>query len=178
MWIVGNGMDYTDRFVAPAGERVTKTLRTTVTDSRLNVVFNAVSSAKWLVSSMIVKRIDPIVAHVPIRRAAPGAELPVCATVSGQAAIKNVRVVYGSEKRGWARTAMEKNGEYTYSGAIPADALVAGLAYFIEADDDHGGSGAYPLEGSLHPYASLSREMISLRPSRRLPLQAAEPASR
>jgi len=151
IWIVGNGMDFTERFVLPAGERVTTTLRTTVTDGRLNVVLNAASSGQWIVNSMIVRRIDAVVAHVPIRKAAPRGELPVCATVSGPAAIEAVRLVYGSEERGWACATMEKNGKHTYRAAIPAEAVVDGLAYFIEANDEDGGSASYPPDGGLQP---------------------------
>jgi len=151
MWIAANGMDSTERFAVPARRRVEKTLRTTVTDGRLNVVFNAVSSGQWIVNSMTVERIGPVVSHVPVRRAAPGGELVVRATVSGSAPIRVVRVGYGSEKEGWAYATMEATGPCTYRATIPASAVADGMAYFIEAVDEDGASAAFPPDGGLRP---------------------------
>jgi len=151
MWIVANGMDSTDRFVVPAGERVERTLETTVTDNRLNVVFNSASTAKWLVNSMEVRRVEPVIAHVPIRKTAPGRDLLIRATVSGPDPIASVRLNYGSRERGYVHVAMEPTEPHVYRATILGSAVDGNMEYTIEAIDQAGRRTTFPREGSLKP---------------------------
>jgi hypothetical protein len=144
MWIVANGMDSTDRFVVPAGEKVEKRLSTTVTDNQLNVVFNSASDAKWLVNSMVVARVEPTIAHVPIRKVAPRTDLVIRATIGGPSPITDVSLVYGSRDRGYNRIPMERRAPYIYQAVIPCSELVDGMGYFIEAVDEMGRCLTFP----------------------------------
>lgn len=151
MWIVANGMDSTERFVVVGGQRVEKTLNTTVTDNRLNVVFNCVTNAKWLVNSMIVTRLEPTIAHIPIRKVTPGKDIVIRATINGPDSLTHTRVVYGSLKQGYTYVSMERTAPYLYRAVIPNSAVVDGMAYFIESVDEAGRRATFPRDGSLYP---------------------------
>jgi len=151
MWIVANGTDSTERFMVPAGQRVEKTLSTTVTDNRLNVVFNSASNAKWLVNSMVVTRVEPTVAHVPIRKTSPGTDLMIRATVGGSDPLTDVRVWYGGKEQGYKHVLMERTAPYLYRAVIPKEAVVDVMEYFIEAVDQAGRCVTFPGDGRVHP---------------------------
>jgi hypothetical protein len=147
MWIEANGIDYTDTFRVPAGGRVEKKIRTSVTDGKLYLVFDATSDGRWNAGEIAVMRDGPAVAHVPVRKAAPGADLAVRATVDDTAA--RVRLVYGSAEGGFAVAAMTPAGALRYRAAIPAARVAPGLRYFIEAEDSAGRCGRYPARGAV-----------------------------
>ena len=147
MWIEANGIDYSDTFQVPAGGRVEKKIRTAVTDGKLYVVFDAPSNGRWSAGAITVTRDGPAVAHVPVRKAAPGADLAVRATVDETAA--RVRLVYGTAEAGFAAAAMTPAGACRYRAAIPASRVVPGLRYFIEAEDKDGRRGRYPAQGAV-----------------------------
>ncbi len=151
MWIVANGMDSTERFVVPAGQRVEKMLSTTVTDNRLNVVFNSASDAKWLVNSMVVTRVEPTIAHVPIRKAVPGKDLEIRVTIGGPDTIELAHVVYGSREQGYTHASMKQAAPHIYQADIPGSAVSDGMEYFIEAVDVLGRHTTFPRDGSLYP---------------------------
>jgi hypothetical protein len=138
MWIEANGIDYTDVFRVPAGTRVEKKLAASVTDGALNVVFDATSDGRWHVSTMAVTRVDPLIAHVPVRRIAPGEDLVIRATVSAEKPLARVRVGYGDARRGYRYAGMEQIGPLRYRAVIPQAGAGNELSYFIEAVDSPG----------------------------------------
>jgi len=144
MWIVANGMDSTRHFVVPAGEEVKKIFATAVTDGRLNIVFNATSGGTWIVNSLAVKRAGPEIAHVPTRKAAPGAALSINATVGPSEGLASVHLTYGSTEDGYTRVSMQQTGPHRYGAAIPESSVEEGVAYFIEAADHFGRLATYP----------------------------------
>jgi hypothetical protein len=152
MWIAANGIDYTDVFRAPAGTRVEKKLAASVGDGKLNVVFDATSDGRWQVSAMTVTRVDPLIAHVPVRRIAPGEDLVIRATVSAEKPAARVRVGYGEARRGYSYASMEQTGPLLYRAVIPGG---AGLEYFIEALD---GAGRQAQHGPVSVMVTSDRE--------------------
>jgi hypothetical protein len=100
MWIELNGVEYSDVFSVPVGQQVEKTMETTAVNGKLKVLFDNATSADWYVSTLEVTRIDPTIAHVPIRRIAPAQNLEVRASVAGVAPISAVRVYYGDDRQG------------------------------------------------------------------------------
>lgn len=141
MWIEANGADYSEPFRVPAGGVVEKSIETTVADGKLHVVFDAVSSARWNVTTMTVSERGPRIAHVPVRRAAPSRQLTVSATIGVEAGPALAFVLYGSRSRGFARAAMREAGPGLYRGVVPAERVEPGLEYRIEAADARGGHG-------------------------------------
>ena len=144
MWIVANGMDSTGQFTVAAGRRVEKKIETTVTDGRLTVAFNSASDSRWLVNSMVVRRIEPAIAHFAIRRASPGEALSIWATVTGPDEIRSVRLCRGSARGGYSFITMKRTDPMVYRGEIPASAVTEGLEYYIEAVDEAGRHATFP----------------------------------
>jgi hypothetical protein len=150
MWIELNGVAYSDLFTVPAGQTVEKTLETSSVDGKLKILFDRATSADWYASTMVVTRVDPVIAHVPVRRMSPGRDLVLKASVSGVASVSSVRVRYGDAHRGWA-SADFACGEQLCRAVIPAAKITNGMSYFIEASDASGRVATYPEEGRLHP---------------------------
>ncbi len=71
------------------------------------------------------------IAHVPVRRAAPGEDLLIRATVSGSGA--DARVKYRTGRGGYSSLGMERTAPSLYRAAIPGAKVTQGLTYFIEA---------------------------------------------
>jgi hypothetical protein len=169
MWIEANGVERTDVFTVKAGERVERTLDTEVRDGKLHVLFGDTSMGQWHISKMTVTRIEPLIAHVPVRRIRPDENFVIRATISGEDAIRAVRV--GLEGAGGYRYRnMERSGPYQYqlrlsAGewkqiCLPVSATTgrnvrqhSGLNYFLEAVDEKGRRSSYPAEGREHPVA-------------------------
>jgi len=149
MWIETQGIESTDHFLVPAGTSVEKKLKARVTDGRLNVIFNSNAAGDWIVDTMVVERVGPLIAHVPVRRTTGLGGLEIAATVSGSDPIRSVRLLYGSEKTGFTATVM--NGDLIYRAAIPRAALVDGVGYFIDAVDSAGRGVTFPREGADAP---------------------------
>ncbi|MBM4032364.1 MAG: hypothetical protein FJ291_11315 [Planctomycetes bacterium] len=80
----------------------------------------------------------PAIAHVPTRKAPPGNDLAIRATVSGPKPIAAVRLGLRTAQGQAAYTDMEPAGPFRYRGAIPAARVAEGLTYFIEATDEAG----------------------------------------
>jgi hypothetical protein len=99
---------------------------------------------------MVVTRIDPIIAHVPVTRLAPVQDLKLRATVAGTAPITEVRAWYGNARLGFTMTKMEGDAPL-YQGTIPASKLTAGMSYFLEAIDASGRISTFPEEGRANP---------------------------
>ena len=77
-----------------------------------------------------------MIAHVPIRKAAPEKDMAVRATVAGTNPIATVRVGFRTGQGETAYADMEPAGPFRYRGMIPGTRVVEGMTYFIEASDD------------------------------------------
>ena len=67
-----NGVEYSDIFSVPAGQTVERTMETTAVEGKLKVLFDHATSADAYASTLVVTRIDPVIAHIPVRRLRPG----------------------------------------------------------------------------------------------------------
>ncbi|MEK7404608.1 MAG: hypothetical protein AAB225_05825 [Acidobacteriota bacterium] len=134
MWIEVEGRHTTGPFRVPAGQRVEKTLEARVVNNRLGISFVSGTGATWLVNDLIITRVGPTIAHVPRHRARAGRDFPIRATVNGPAPLREVRLVYGAGRA----APMKAAGPFRYTAPIPAAALVDGLSYTIEAEDQTG----------------------------------------
>lgn len=150
MWIELNGVDYSDVFSVPAGQPVERTMETKAVDGKLKVLFDHGTSADAYASTLDVTRIDPAIAHIPVRRLAPGQDLKLRATVAGSAPISNVRVYYGDAHRGFTVAELHGDGPL-YQGTIPASKLTSGMSYFLEAIDSSSRTSTFPEDGSSQP---------------------------
>ncbi len=98
-------------------------------------------------------RAGPLIAHVPTRKASPGQDLVVRATVSGKEPIGRVRVGYRSGAGNIAYADMGRTAPFVYCAAIPESAVTEGLTYFIEATDEAGRRAIWPPDGRTEPIA-------------------------
>jgi len=94
-----------------------------------------------------------MIVHVPIRKIAPGKDLVIRATVSGQNAITSVRVSYSTGQGNYKYVSMEQTEPFLYRTVILGSEVTKGLNYFIEAIDKTGQIAMYPSEGRAHPIA-------------------------
>ncbi|MGH9160958.1 MAG: hypothetical protein ACRD2X_13360, partial [Vicinamibacteraceae bacterium] len=148
MWFVAEGRDSTTRFTVPAGQLVEQTLRTRVVDERLDVLVNSTTDGDWILNSLVITRVEPIIGHVPIRRVSGDQDVTVRATISGPDPIRSAEVTYGSETGGYRRVSMTPSGPSTYQAIVPRSDLVDGLRYFITVVDAAGRRGSLPREGA------------------------------
>ena len=155
MWIEVNGVQYTDTFTVPAGQDVHRTIEASAVDGKLKVLFDNATSADWHASTMTVTRVDPWIAHIPVRRLFPGQELVLRATVTGVAKVTRVRVCYGDRIHGFTSSDMGQTQAGLYRVSIPQSKVVDGLKYFLEAEDASGRIStwpdAWPDNGRAHP---------------------------
>jgi hypothetical protein len=149
MWIEVNGAEYSDIFTVPQGQHVERTIETTAIDGKLKVLFDNATSADWYASTLVLTRIDPVIAHVPVSRLAPAQDLTLRATVEGIAPIASVRVYYGDASHGFTTAEMHGDGPL-YSVTIPASKIAGGTSYFLEAVDTSGRMSTFPQDGSSH----------------------------
>lgn len=154
MWIVAQGRESTEHFSIPAGQLVEKRLRPRVVDGRLNVVFNCATDGDWIINSMVVDRVEPVIGHVPVRRTAPGADVTIRATVSGPDPIRDVRLISGSPANGYRAVPMVAAVavEDRYEASIPASEVKDGLAYYLEASGADGRRVTLPRAGADAPF--------------------------
>lgn len=162
MWIEANGSDYSDVFRTPAGPPEEHKLLTAVTDGSLEVVFGSTSDGTWAARDVTAVRIDPLIAHVPVRTLAPGADFVVRATVSGVDPIARVRLVYGNE-RGYRTQELTTTGPWRYQTKVPGTNLGSTLNYFLEAVDRRGRQSRWPAEGKVAVTITSDREPPNLR---------------
>ena len=80
----------------------------------------------------------PAIAHVPIRKAPPGRELTVRATVDSKEPIADVRVAYRRGPGEYQYAAMRPQERYVYRAVIPGRDVNKALEYSIEAVDASG----------------------------------------
>ncbi len=150
MWIVAEGRDSTDWFEVPAGESVRRILRTTVRDNRLDVVFNATTDGDWIINSLKIDRVEPMIGHVPIRRTTGHEDLILRATVAGPDAIRSVVLKYGNTQQ-YSHIDMHPTGDDTYEAVVPRSELGQGLTYFLEVTDAAGRRAWFPRSGAEKP---------------------------
>ena len=150
MWIELNGVEYSDVFAVPAGMPIHRVMETSVITGKLNILFDHATSADWYASTLVVTRIDPLIAHVPDQRLAPGQGLNLRATISGADDIKSARVFIGDATHGFTSTEMKANGAL-YSVNIPAARLGLNTAYYLQATDASGRLSTLPENGSAAP---------------------------
>jgi hypothetical protein len=154
MWIETDGSEYSDTFTVPAGQSVERTLETTAVDGKLKVLFDHATSADSYAGTLAVSRVDPLIAHVPVRRLNLGQDLNLRATVAGVAAIEGVRVYFGNPRRGFATAQLHGDGP-VYSATIAAAKLAGGTSYFLQATDSAGRVSTFPEGGASQPIAVL-----------------------
>jgi len=136
----------------PAGQTVERTLETTAVDGRLKVLFDHATSADAYAGTLAVSRVDPVIAHVPVRRLAPGKDLQLRATVAGVVAIEDVRVYFGNSRAGFSAVELGRDG-MIYSATIPAARLGGATSYFLRATDSTGRVSTFPEGGASQPIA-------------------------
>ena len=151
MWIELNGGVTSDIFPVPAGQTVERTLEASTVNGKLAVLFDNATSGSWHAGSLTVTRADPLIAHVPVRRLAPGEDLTVRATVSGVDPIARVRVYYGDPQRGFQALDMQSGAVNLYRSVIPASAAAGEMSYFLEAVDSRGRVSTWPPDGRSGP---------------------------
>jgi hypothetical protein len=149
MWIEVNGREYSDIFTVPAGRHIEKTIEATAVDGKLNVLFEKGASADWYAGSLVITRVDPIIAHIPIRRLAPDEDLHLRATLAGVTPIANMRVHYGDLAHGFSTLELEGPGPL-YHVTIPTSKITEGTSYFLEATDSAGRISTFPEHGRSH----------------------------
>ncbi|HWB82722.1 MAG TPA: hypothetical protein VG675_01195 [Bryobacteraceae bacterium] len=169
MWIEANGIDYTKPFTVPAGQLVEKTLETSAVNGKMQILFDKATSADWYASTLTITAVDPLIAHVPVRRLSPGEDLILRATVSGVDAVSGVQVVYGNTERGFATATMERVAPLLYRTVIPAARIAGGTTYTIEATDSAGRSNstksvAVMVTGDHAPPALTQMPLTKIRP--------------
>ncbi|HWB86325.1 MAG TPA: hypothetical protein VG675_19440 [Bryobacteraceae bacterium] len=151
MWIEANGEDHTDTFSVNAGASVERKLETAVRDGKLNLMFANPSEGSWTVSRMVVTRVEPRIAHVPVRVIHPGEDLVLKATVAADGDLQSVRAYFGDTAHGFTARDLEHVGTAQYRLTIPAAECTAGTHYFLEAVDSKGRRATYPHEGREQP---------------------------
>lgn len=95
----------------------------------------------------------PWLAHVPKRKAMPGKELLIRATVSGRDGTTRVRIGFRHDDGDVSYADTQRTGRYLYRAAIPAEKVKPGLSYFIEAVDQSGRKATYPARAAQQPIA-------------------------
>ena len=150
MWIEANGADYTGSFQVASGKQVQKRLTTRVVNGTLHIVLGAQASGSWRLDRMSVTRIDPVIAHVPIRRIQPRSSMVVRATIAAVGAV-SARVVYGDRENGFRTVLMTTGDHVRYQATLDTKAFKGQMKYWIEATDEAGRPSNFPAEGPLRP---------------------------
>jgi hypothetical protein len=147
MGIVANGINYSEVFTVPAGQRAERTLIAPVVDGKLSVLLQVSADGRAGVSEIRTTRVDPLIAHVPVRRLAPGENLVIRATVAGVGELRGVRLTYGDSRAGFRTVDLQSAGPWVYRAVVPAAELTDGMEYFLEAQDQAGRLGRWPAAG-------------------------------
>lgn len=162
MWIELNGAEASDVFSVPAGQPVERTLETSAVDRRIKLLFDNVTSADWHANTVTVKRVDPVIAHVPVRRVKIGQEIVLRATVNGIDPIAKVEVLFAVGDGGYITMPMSKAEGGRYTGVIPRAPIGLGscpkINYFLEATDSKGRTATWPQDGRAHPVPVLTTD--------------------
>lgn len=95
----------------------------------------------------------PAIAHAPVRRAVPGKDFVVRATVAAKGKLKNVHLAWSSADVAPVRLKMEPAGPNVYRAVIAGAKVHAGLTYFLQATDESGRQATWPARGETDPIA-------------------------
>lgn len=104
----------------------------------------------------------PFIRHVPARKAPPGADLLLRATMGSRQPIRLARIAYRTTDPGpkgesqilpYRFLPLEQVAPEIYHGRIPGPQAGTRLAYFLEAVDEQGHWVTYPEQGWLKPIA-------------------------
>ncbi len=150
MWIDVNGVEYSDIFEVPAGQRLERTIETSAVGGKLKVLLDHATSADVYGSTLVVTRVDPVIAHIPVRRLAPGQDLKIRVTAAGIAPISDMCVYYGDDRHGFTMAKLQGTGPL-YQATIPGSKLTGGTSYFLQATDSSGRISTFPEEGRADP---------------------------
>jgi hypothetical protein len=175
MWIELNGVEYSDVFSVPAGQEVKKTMETSSVNGKLAILFDNATTADWYASTIVINRVDPAIAHVPVRKMAPGKDLVLRASVAGIAPVTAVRVYYGDSRHGFTKAEMERVQPQLYRAVIPASRISEGTSYFLEAEDSSGRIANYPDKGRANPIPVLVTADDQPPTLRQTPILTAKP---
>lgn len=96
---------------------------------------------------------QPWIAHVPVRKAQPGEDLVVRATVSSPSRVTRVRVSYRNGQVETCHMNMRQVRPLLYRAVIPGSEVIEGLTYFIQAVDEAGRRTTWPASGQKEPVA-------------------------
>jgi hypothetical protein len=92
----------------------------------------------------------PYIAHVPVRRHAPGGMVRLRATIGTETEPAQVQVRFYREGQ-WRSVDMQATGRRQYEANVPATDGTDQIKYFIEARDDQGRVGYMPAAGAEDP---------------------------
>ncbi len=175
MWIELNGVEYSDVFSVPAGQEVKRTMETSSVNGKLMILFDNATTADWYASTLVINRVDPAIAHVPVRKIAPGKDLVLSATVAGIVPVSTVGVYYGDSRHGFTKAEMERVQPQLYRAVIPASKITEGMSYFLEAEDSSGRIATYPDNGQTNAISVLVTADDQPPILHQTPLLSAEP---
>jgi hypothetical protein len=85
-----------------------------------------------------------LIAHAPVRRAKPGADLSIRATIGGKGTIADSHVVFCSGDAKPVRVKMSPAGRFVYRAVIPGKHVTPSLSYSIETTGAGGKKAACP----------------------------------
>jgi hypothetical protein len=86
----------------------------------------------------------PWIAHIPVRRARPGEDLALQATVAGQSPPVMVKAHFEGNAGDTQAALLETEDGLRYRGTLPGVAVLPGLRYTLEAVDAEGRRAIYP----------------------------------
>jgi hypothetical protein len=152
MWIEANGVDRTDTFVVKPSSSVQRTIATEVRDKKLNVMVANESTGEWNLSRMIVTRVQPVIAHVPVRKVSPGEAVTLRATADAVGEIRFVKAYWKGSSGRFRAYEMKRSGPFLYEATLPAADCSRGGSYFLVAVDDKGQTTNYPSSGGEQPF--------------------------
>jgi len=92
----------------------------------------------------------PQIAHVPVRRHAPGGVARLRATVGTETQLAQVQVRFYREGQ-WRSVDMQSTGRWRYEASVSTPDGADQIKYFIEARDDQGRVGYMPAAGAEDP---------------------------
>ncbi len=93
----------------------------------------------------------PLIAHVPVRRAIPGEDLVIRATVGSRRPLARVRVLYGIAENLGEHADMKEAAPFVYRALIPGAKVTEGFGYTIEVTDRAGRRTVFPEKGPADP---------------------------
>ncbi len=153
-----------ENVVVKKGETLVKRFNFNMVGSRYSnfrLKLSARPGGEYILNGLTFTRVEPHIAHLPVRRATPGQDLIVRATVTlpppviepekeslsiargttstvaPPAEIKNVELFYSNDgERSYRSQAMDRTADFIYTATIPGRSVRKGdLYYYIEASD-------------------------------------------